>query len=196
MYIYIYIYIYIYLFTCIRMEICYPPKFGVLSWKKGTRRAGWVARGLELGARWLAGPDVWQRMRGELGLAGPDGWRADRSWGAEDRSWGDGLRGSDGWRATCRQRRTDRVVIRTHPVASGTSSNPRATSSPPPSSPVSPQPAPDGWHERVLGGTWHEWPPQAHIRATICLATHPVSRAPGPIHPISACHTSTDPHGS
>ena len=26
-------------------------RFGVLSWKKGTRRAGWVARGSELGAR-------------------------------------------------------------------------------------------------------------------------------------------------
>ena len=26
-------------------------RLGVLSWKKGTRRAGWVARGSELGAR-------------------------------------------------------------------------------------------------------------------------------------------------
>ena len=30
-------------------------RFGVLSWKKGTRQAGWVARGFELGARgWVA----------------------------------------------------------------------------------------------------------------------------------------------
>ena len=43
-------------------------RFGVFSWKKGTRRAGWVARGSELGAR---GPD---------GLSGPDGW----SWGLAD----------------------------------------------------------------------------------------------------------------
>ena len=47
-------------------------RFGVLSWKKGTRRAGWVARGSELGAR------------------GPDGWHADQSWGP--RSGGCGMR--------------------------------------------------------------------------------------------------------
>ena len=34
-----------------------PPRFGILSWEKGTRRAGWVARGWELGGRragWVA----------------------------------------------------------------------------------------------------------------------------------------------
>ena len=44
-------------------------RFGVLSWKKGTRRAGWVARGSERGRHeWmaLAGPDGWS-SRGRMG---------------------------------------------------------------------------------------------------------------------------------
>ena len=54
--------------------ICFAPnsKVWVLSWKKGTRRAGWVARGSELGARrtgWVGG----MQMLGARGteLAGP-----------------------------------------------------------------------------------------------------------------------------
>ena len=41
----------------VRVLIPQTARFGVLSWKKGTRRAGWVARGFELGARgagWVA----------------------------------------------------------------------------------------------------------------------------------------------
>ena len=34
-------------------------RFGVLSWKKGTRRAGWVARGSELGAQSGWAPTGW-----------------------------------------------------------------------------------------------------------------------------------------
>ena len=85
--------------TIIIIVILLPPnsKVWVLSWKKGTRRAGWVARGSELGAR---GPDGRHADRSR-GPAQPDGWHADRS--------GD-LRGLDGSRAELGARATGWVA--------------------------------------------------------------------------------------
>ena len=73
-------------------------RFGVLSWKKGTRRAGWVARGSELGARaGTRGAGVprtgWVAHGAELGAARVGGPR-DQIGGARMRGGGaDGHRG-------------------------------------------------------------------------------------------------------
>ena len=61
--IYIYVNTYIYIHIYIYIHLPQRIRFGALSLKEGTRRAGWVARGSELGnlswgpADWMGGKD-------------------------------------------------------------------------------------------------------------------------------------------
>ena len=74
---YVNVCVYIHTYTNVCIYIPQTVTFGVLSWKKGTHRAGWVARGSELGARAGTRSEPAERVgdtRIEAG-AQPDGWQ-------------------------------------------------------------------------------------------------------------------------